>query len=80
MQLVVGLIDFKRKQIRGLAMAKEEFADQFASKCNLLFLIQSNLLEYQDFMTYRRMINCRHLLLGWFGFEVNAFNLESEVF
>ena len=80
MQLVVDLIDFKRKQIRALAIAKEEFADQFASKCNLLFLIQSNLFEYQDFMTYRRMINCRHLLLGWFGFEVNAFNLKSGVF
>ena len=29
MQLVVGLIDYKRKQIRGLAMAKEEFVDEF---------------------------------------------------
>ena len=29
MQLVVGLIDYQPKQIRGLAMAKEEFVDEF---------------------------------------------------
>jgi len=29
MQLVVGLIDYKLKQISGLAMAKEEFVDEF---------------------------------------------------
>ena len=29
MQLVVGLIDYKRRKIRGIAMAKEEFVDEF---------------------------------------------------
>ena len=29
MQLVVGLINYKRRQIRGLAMANEEFVDEF---------------------------------------------------
>ena len=29
MQLVVGLIDYKRGKIRGIAMAKEEFVDEF---------------------------------------------------
>ena len=29
MQLVVDLIDFKRRKIRGIAMAKEEFVDEF---------------------------------------------------
>ena len=29
MQLVVGLIDYKLRKIRGLAMAKEEFVDEF---------------------------------------------------
>ena len=29
MQLVVGLIDYKRRKIRGIAMAREEFVDEF---------------------------------------------------
>ena len=29
MQLAVGLIDYKRRKIRGIAMAKEEFVDEF---------------------------------------------------
>ena len=29
MQLVVVLIDYKRRKIRGIAMAKEEFVDEF---------------------------------------------------
>ena len=29
MQLVVGLIDYIRRKIRGIAMAKEEFVDEF---------------------------------------------------
>ena len=29
MQLVVGLIDYRLRKIRGLAMAKEEFVDEF---------------------------------------------------
>ena len=29
MQLIVGLIDYKRRKIRGIAMAKEEFVDEF---------------------------------------------------
>ena len=29
MQLVVDLIDYKRRTIRGIAMAKEEFVDEF---------------------------------------------------
>ena len=29
MQLVAGLIDYKRRKIRGIAMAKEEFVDEF---------------------------------------------------
>ena len=29
MQFVVGLIDYKRRKIRGIAMAKEEFVDEF---------------------------------------------------